>query len=108
VLARLEPDDRLPFLSYAVELAQSSWADSRLYFERGVGLLQKVHQPLRERYLLLAAQVAKGHQRSAFQYFEEAAHAIAELDPEDHHQVIELGEQLAPYSPFAAMDFVTS
>jgi hypothetical protein len=108
VLGRLDGDDRLPFLSYAVELAQSSWADSRLYFERGVPLLQKVHQPLRERYLLLAAQVAKGHQRSAFQYFEEAAQAVAELDPEDHHHVIELGEQLAPYSPYAAMDFVTA
>ena len=108
VLGRLDADDRLPFLSYAVELAQSSWADSRLYFERGVPLLQKVHQPLRERYLLLAAQVAKGHQRSAFQYFEEAAQAVGELDPEDHHHVIELGEQLAPYSPYAAMDFVTA
>ena len=108
VLGRLDSDDRLPFLSYAVELAQSSWADSRLYFERGVPLLQKVHQPLRERYLLLAAQVAKGHQRSAFQYFEEASQAVADLDPEDHHHVIELGEQLAPYSPYAAMDFITA
>ncbi len=108
VLGRLEQDDRLPFLSYAVELAQSSWADSRLYFERGVPLIQKVHQPMRERFLLLAAQVAKGHQRSAFQYFEDAARAIGELDPDDHHQVIELAEQLAPYSPFAAMDFLTA
>src|SRR5690606_34230916 len=39
VLSRLESDDRLPFLTYAVELAQSSWADSRLYFERGSALL---------------------------------------------------------------------
>ncbi|MGI8927627.1 MAG: nitric oxide reductase activation protein NorD [Tepidiformaceae bacterium] len=108
VLEKLDEDDRLPFLAFAVELAQSSWADSRLYFERGSALLQKVHSPLRERYLLLAAQVARGHNRSAFQYFEEAAMALGELEPDDHHQVVELGEQLAPYSPYAAMDFVSS
>ncbi|MCC6382503.1 MAG: VWA domain-containing protein [Dehalococcoidia bacterium] len=108
VLARLDEDDRLPFLAFAVELAQSSWADSRLYFERGASLLQKIHAPVRERYLLLAAQVARGHNRSAFQYFEEAALALGELEPDDHHRVVELAEQLAPYSPFAAMDFVTS
>ncbi len=108
VLSRLDEDDRLPFLAFAVELAQSSWADSRLYFERGAPLIQKVHIPMRERYLLLAAQVARGHNRSAFQYFEEAANALAELEPDDHTKVIELGEQLAPYSPYAAMDFLTS
>ncbi|MFN0145919.1 MAG: nitric oxide reductase activation protein NorD [Dehalococcoidia bacterium] len=108
VLRKLDEDDRLPFIAFAVELAQSSWADSRLYFERGVPLVQKVHQPVRERYLLLAAQVARGHNRSAFQYFEEAAAALGELDPDDHHKVIELAEQLAPYSAYAAMDFVTS
>lgn len=108
VLHRLEEEDRLPFLAYALELAQSSWADSRLYFERGVALLQKVHHPLRERFLLLAAQVARGPQRSAFQYFEDGALALGELEPEDHHKVIELAEQLAPYSAYAAMDFVSS
>ncbi len=108
VLGRLEDEDRLPFIAFAVELAQSSWADSRLYFERGVPLLQKVHQPVRERYLLLAAQVARGHNRSAFQFFEEASAALGELDPDDHYKVVELAEQLAPYSPYAAMDFVTS
>ncbi len=108
VLHRLDDDDRLPFLAFAVELAQSSWADSRLYFERGAPLLHKVHAPLRERFLLLSAQVARGHNRSAFQYFEDAANALAELAPDDHGKVIDLGEQLAPYSPFAAMDFVTS
>ncbi len=108
VLHKLEEDDRLPFLTFAVELAQSSWADSRLYFERGAPLLQKIHQPLRERYLLLAAQVARGHTRSAFQYFEDAAHSLADLEPDDHFRVIELGEKLAPYSPSAAMDFLTN
>lgn len=108
VLKRLDEDDRLPFLAFAAELSQSSWADSRLYFERGAPLIQKVHSPLRERYLLLAAQVARGPNRSAFQYFEEAAQALGELEPDDHNVVIELAEQLAPYSPFAAMDFVTS
>jgi hypothetical protein len=108
VLKRMDDGDRLPFLAFAVELAQSSWADSRLYFERGAPLIQKVHSPLRERFLLLAAQVARGHNRSAFQYFEDAANALGELEPDDHTQVIELGEQLAVHSPFAAMDFVTS
>jgi hypothetical protein len=108
VLKRLDDADRLPFLAFAVELAQSSWADSRLYFERGATLLQKVHSPVRERYLLLAAQVARGHNRSAFQYFEDAAMAFMELEADDHTKVIELGEQLATYSPYAAMDFITS
>ncbi len=108
VLKKLDEDDRLPFIAFAVELAQSSWADSRLYFERGAPLIQKVHAPLRERYLLLTAQVARGHNRSAFQYFEEASAALSELEPDDHNKVIELAEQLAPYSAYAAMDFVTS
>jgi hypothetical protein len=107
VLARLDDDDRLPFITFATELAQTSWADSRLYFERGVTLLEKAHAPLRERFLLLAAQAARGHHRSAFQYFEEAAIALGELDPTEHQQVVMLAEQLAPYSPFAAMDFIT-
>jgi hypothetical protein len=108
VLARLDDDDRLPFLSFALELAQSSWADSRLYFERGVTLLQKVHAPTRERFLLLAAQAARGHQRSAFQYFEDAATALGELEPDIHTPVVELAERLAPHSPYAAMDFITA
>lgn len=108
VLQRMDEDDRLPFIGFAVELAQSSWADSRLYFDRGSVLIQKVHAPVRERYLLLAAQVARGHNRSAFQYFEEASNALGELEPDDHNKVIELAEQLAPYSAYAAMDFVTS
>lgn len=108
VLQRLDEDDRLPFLSFATELAQTSWADSRIYFDRGAPLLQKVHQPLRERFLLLAAQAARGHQRSAYQYFEEAANALGELEPTDHQAIIGLAEQLAPYSPFAAMDFITA
>jgi nitric oxide reductase NorD protein len=108
VLGYLDEEDRLPFLTFAVELAQSSWADSRLYFERGAALLQKVHGPFRERFLLLAAQVARSHNRSAFQYLEDAALALGELEPDDHPRVIELAEQLAPYSPFAAMDFVAN
>ncbi len=108
VLGRIDDDDRVPFLTFAVELAQSSWADSRLYFERGSALIQKVHSPVRERYLLLAAQVARRHNRSAFQYFEDAANALGELDPDQHLQVVQLGEQLVPHSPFAAMDFVTN
>jgi len=108
VLQKLDEDDRLPFIAFAVELAQSSWADSRLYFERGSSLIQKVHAPVRERFLILAAQVARGHNRSAFQYFEEASAALGELEPDDHYRVIELAEQLAPYSAYAAMDFVAS
>ncbi|MES4791655.1 MAG: hypothetical protein C4321_00520, partial [Chloroflexota bacterium] len=109
VLARLEDEDRLPFITFATELAQTSWADSRLYFDRGVALLEKIHAPLRERFLLLAAQAARGHhQRSAFQYLEDAANALGELEPTDHQPVIMLAEQLAPYSPFAALDFITS
>ena len=106
VLGRLETADRVPFLTFGVELAQSSWADSRLYFDRGAPLVQRVHAPVRERYLLLASQVARDHSRSAFQYFEDAANALGEVDPEDHAIVIELAEQLAPLSAYAAMDFV--
>ena len=108
VLGRLHEDDRLPFLTFSVELAQSSWADCRLFFERGVHLIEHVHAPMRERYLLLAAQVARGPNRSVFQHFEAGALALAEIEPEDHHQVIELAERLAPYSPYAAMDFLTN
>jgi len=108
VLAKLDDDDRLPFITFAVELAQSSWADSRLYFERGAPLLHRVHPPVRERFLILAALVARGHHRSAFQYLEDATSALAQLSPDEHHQVIDLAERLAPYSPFAAMDFIAA
>lgn len=108
VLERLPDEDRVPFLTFGVELAQSSWADCRLYFERGVHLIEHVHAPVRERYFLLAAQAAGGPNRSAFQHFESGALALADVVPESHHQVVELGEKLAPYSPLAAMDFVTN
>ena len=97
VLGRLENADHLPFLTFGVELAQTSWADSRLYFDRGVPLIQRVHGPVRARYLTLAAQVARDHNRSVFQYFEDAAHALGEIEPDDHGPVIELAEQLAPH-----------
>ncbi|MCE7928901.1 MAG: VWA domain-containing protein [Chloroflexi bacterium CFX7] len=108
VLNRLDEDDRSPFLGFAIELAQSSWADTRLYFERGTQLMHKVHAPLRERFLLLTAQAARGQNRSAFQYFEESSVALGELEPDEHFTVLELAEQLAPYSPYAAMDFITA
>ena len=107
-LARLAEEDRLPFLTFSVELAQSSWADCRLFFERGVHLLEHVHVPVRERYLVLAAQVARGPHRSVFQHFEAGALSLAEIEPETHHQIVELGERLSPYSPQAAMDFVAN
>ena len=108
VLGRLDDADRMPFLTFGVELAQTSWADSRLYFDRGVPLIQRVHGPVRERYLTLAAQVARDHNRSVFQYFEDAAHALGEVEPDDHGPVIELAEQLAPHSAYAAMDFISN
>ena len=86
MLGRLDAADRAPFLAFGLELAQSSWADSRLYFDRGVTLLQRVHAPVRERYLLLAARVARDHSRSAFQYFEDGAAALGDVGsrfPED-------------------------
>lgn len=108
VLLQLPAEDRIPFLTFGVELAQTSWADCRLYFERGVHLLEQVHAPVRERYLLLAAQVARGPNRSVFQHFEAGAVALSDVAPETHQRIIELSERLAPYSPYAAMDFVTN
>lgn len=108
VVERLPDEDRLPYLAYAVELAQTSWADTRLYLDRGVPLVEKIHAPLRERYLMLAAQVARTNNRSAFQFFERGALALAELEPDDHVKVIELGERIAPLSAHAAMDFVSN
>ena len=108
VLGRLDNADRMPFLAFGVELAQTSWADSRLYFDRGAPLIQRVHGPVRERYLTLAAQVARDHNRSVFQYFEDAAHALGEVEPDEHGAVIQLAEQLAPHSPYAAMDFISN
>ena len=107
-LRRLPDEDRLPFLTYAIELAQTSWADARLYVERGPALLEKVHQPVRERFLTLAAQVARSQNRSVFQYLEMAAEGFAQLEPDQHHRVIELAEQLAPYSPEAALEFIAN
>ncbi|MFN8507532.1 MAG: VWA domain-containing protein [Dehalococcoidia bacterium] len=108
VMTRLDDDDRLPFIAFAVELAQSSWADSRLYFERGAALL---HQgPCAHARTLPAAQRAgrPWPQSLGLPVYEDAAIALGELEPDDHHRVIELAEQLSPYSSFAAMDFITS
>lgn len=105
---RLSDEDRVPYLTYALELAQTSWADARLYLDRGPALLEKVHQPMRERFLLLAAQVARGDGRSPYHFLEGAAEGLAELEPDQHHRAIELAEQLAPFSPEAAMEFLTN
>jgi hypothetical protein len=88
VMKHVEPDDRGPFIRFAAVLADTSWADTRVYFDRGPALLQKVHHRVRERFLALSAQVAHSSMRHGYQQYADAAEALGELEPEDHSRLV--------------------
>ena len=107
VLKALDKPDRLAYLSFGLKLTQTSWADSRIYFERGAPLLRNVHPSCREEFLQLAAKVAEQNTRVMLGSFESASDALGQIPIEYHRSVIELACATSVISPIAAMDFLT-
>jgi enoyl-CoA hydratase/carnithine racemase len=54
IFAGLSEADREPFLRFARAVTRASWADTRLYFDRGPRLLEAVAPDQRARFLDLA------------------------------------------------------
>ena len=108
MLADLVRADRAPFLEFGIVVAGTAWADARVYFERGPGLLERLAAPQRARYLTLASRVALRVGRHGHPYFLEAAQALAAVQPEAHQDLIDLAEELVEDSAPGAMEFLKS
>jgi hypothetical protein len=108
VLEQLDRPDRAPFLEFGAVVASTAWVDARVFFERGPGLVRQVHPQQRARFLALAGRVAVDVGRLGHPYFMEAAQALAELDRDQHRELLELSEELSPHSGIAAMEFIKS
>ena len=108
VLAHLDRPDRAPFLEFGSVVASTAWVDARVYFERGPTLLRHLHPQQRARFLALSGRVALGVGRLGHPYFMEAAQSLAEIDRDDHREMLELSEGLVAASGIAAMEFIKS
>ncbi|GMU41456.1 MAG: hypothetical protein AMXMBFR23_23220 [Chloroflexota bacterium] len=106
IFAKLAQDDREPFLRFARAVTRASWADTRLYFERGPRLLEQVAPDQRATFLDLAARVTTAVGRQGFPLFSDAAEALAQMPPEDHAELLTFAGRLVGGSPAAAMEFL--
>ena len=104
----LSPPDRRPFLRFAAAVAQASWADTRLYFERGPALIQQIDRDERAAFLELSSEVTAQVGRQGYPLFVEAAESLAQVELTYHETLIELARRLAGGSPAAAMAFLRS
>ena len=104
----LEREDRAPFLALSTAVADASWADVRLLFQRGGSLVEAVEEGQRGRLLAMGAHVAGHLGRHAYALFAEAAEALAHVPREAHADLLGLAEELAVGSPTAAMEFLKS
>ncbi|MEX2237685.1 MAG: hypothetical protein WEB00_09145 [Dehalococcoidia bacterium] len=107
-MTHLDRPDRGPFLSFATLVAESNWADARVLFEKGPGLLNQVSPADRTRFLRLTASIARGGDRQMFPYFADSASALGRSTDEHHPGLLEMAEELAPHSPLAALEFLKS
>ncbi len=106
VFAGLSEADRDPFLRFARAVTGASWADTRLYFERGPRLIEPIHRDQRARFLDLAAGVTAEVGRQGFPLFADTAQALAEMPVESHAELIGFASMLAKGSPVAAMEYL--
>ena len=104
----LDFHDREPFLQFAAALSRSSWADTRLYFERGPELVSRIEMEQRGAFLQLAARVVQSAGRQGFPHFLETAAAMGEVPVNEHETMMRLAQYLARRSPVAAMAFLRS
>ncbi|HWO93407.1 MAG TPA: hypothetical protein VNL92_01445, partial [Dehalococcoidia bacterium] len=100
--------DRPAFLGFASVLAKHTWADTRIFFERGPGLVNQIEPSTRSRYLRLVAGTAPELTRQTYGYFAEGSNALARIDPALHASLVARAEPLAARSGMAAMEFVKS
>ena len=100
--------DREPFLRFARAVARASWADIRLYFERGPRLIEGIAPPERSRYLDLSARVTSEVGRQGFPLFADAAQAMGSMPIELHSALLTFADRLSVGSPTAAMEYLKS
>jgi nitric oxide reductase NorD protein len=108
VFSTLDRHDRHAFLDFAAAVADASWPESNLYFQKGPELLRHVDPDQRSRYLDLSARVARRLGRQAYTLFAEGAAALRQVDDHYHHRLIDLADSLVATSPAAAMAFLKS
>lgn len=108
VFSHVERQDRHAFLDFAAAVADASWPESNLYFQKGPDLLRHVDPDQRARYLDLSARVARRIGRQAYTLFSEGAAALRQVDGHYHHRLIDLADSLVVTSPVAAMSFIKS
>ncbi len=77
---RMDKADRNAFLDFAAAVADASWPESNLYFQRGTDLLRYVTPDERTHYLDLSARVARRIGRQAYTLFSEGATALRDVD----------------------------
>ncbi|MEX2031881.1 MAG: hypothetical protein WEA81_03340, partial [Dehalococcoidia bacterium] len=108
IFAGLSEDDREPFLRFARAVTRASWADTRLYFERGPKLLERIAPDERAEFLDLAARVTTEVGRQGFPLFADAAEAVGQMAQDQHPALVAFAMRLAPGSPTAAMEYLKS
>ncbi len=108
IFGALDQSDREPFLRFAHAVTRASWADTRLYFERGPALLDGIHPGERGEFLDLAARVTSEVGRQGFPLFADAAEALSETELTEHATLLRFASRLAVASPIAAMEYLKS
>ncbi len=108
IFERLAPGDREAFLSFARAVTRASWADTRLYFERGPKLLEGVDSSQRATFLELASRVTIDVGRRGFPLFADAAQSLTQIDEEDHEALLAFAGGVARGSSTAAMEYLKS
>lgn len=108
IFSGLSSQDREPFLRFARAVTRASWADTRLYFERGPRLLERIDPSQRAKFLDLAGRVTTEVGRQGFPLFSDAAEAVGGMPVEQHGDYIEFASRIAAGSPTAAMEYLKS
>ncbi len=108
LFASLDRSDHAPFLGFASVLAEVSWADTRLYFEKGHTFVRGISDDCRARFLKLSASAVRTIGRQGYALFAEGAASLGRVDPTAHGHLVALAEELAVGSPAAAMEFLKS
>ena len=106
LFAALPAPDRAPFLRFARAVTRASWADTRLYFERGPELIGHIESDQREPFLDLAARAVLASGRQGFPQFIEAAQSLGLIPTAEHETLLTLAGRLMQGSPLAAMAFL--
>lgn len=108
IFEHLAAPDREPFLAFARAVTRASWADTRLYFERGPKLLEGVAADQRGVFLELASRVTMDVGRQGFPLFADAAQSLTQVDTDDHGELLQFATSIAAGSSTASMEYLKS